>query len=313
MRRAIILLLVLTAICSGCSKPPVSPTPSAERTQVYAGLGLENLEAYHARFEVRFEGDFEWLYLVETRTDGRALEHSLHLEGVGAARNPGDVRLVVEGGNARMRGPGTDDECLQFPASLDLGLQFLTPNDLIRPAELGRLPEAAGSEAIAGVKTTRYSLSRTDLDGWCDLEVGLWLDEGSGAVLRYDLRAAGSDPLFDAGDGVISGQFVVEDVGPQTIEPVAGCEIDLPLPPDATDLIKLPGGLIVFESTVDAVEISAFYQAEMTEAGWDPLEESQVGVDAFVLTYGRNGDTVQINIETRDGGAHVELLPGGEG
>lgn len=313
MRRIAVLLLALTAVCSGCSKPPASPTVSAERAQVYAGLGLENLEAYHARFELRFEGDYEWVYLLETRADGRTLEHSLHLEGVSAARNPGDVRLVIEGGNARMRGPGTDDECLRFPVSLDLGLQFLTPDDLIRPGKLGQLPEAAGSETTAGVKTTHYSLSRADLDGWRDLEVGLWLDEGSGAVLRYDLSAAGPDPLFDAGEGVLSGQFVVDDVGPQTIEPVAGCEIDLPLPLDATDLVKLPGGLIAFESIADVAEIGAFYQAEMPQAGWSPLEEPQAGVDALVLSYGRDGETIQINIETRDGGAHVELLPGEEG
>jgi hypothetical protein len=156
MRRTLILLLVLIAIFSGCGKPPASPTPTvqrssgsppnAQRSGVYAGLGLESLEAYHARFEMRFEGDFEWVYVLETRADGRAVEHSLHLEGVGADRNPGDVRLVIEAGIARMRGPGTDDECLQFPTHLDLELQFLTPDDLIRPEGLGQLSEAAGSE-----------------------------------------------------------------------------------------------------------------------------------------------------------------------
>jgi hypothetical protein len=312
MRRTAVLLMALAAIFSGCSKPPASPTPSAERSQLYAGLRLENLEAYHARFEVRFEGDYEWVYLLETRADGRNLEHNLHLEGVGADRNPGDVRLVTEGGITRMRGPGTDDECLQFPTDLDLGLRFLTPDDLVRPQGLGQLPEATGSETIAGVRTIHYSLSRQVLDGWRDLELGLWVDEGTGAVMRYDLTATGPDPLFDAGEGMLSGQFLVDDVGPQTIEPVSGCEIDLPLPADATDLVKLPGGLISFESTADGTEISAFYQAEMPEDGWNLLEEPQIGVDALVLSYGRDGETVQINIESRNGGSRVELLPGDE-
>ncbi len=320
MRRIPIVLLVLTAICSGCGKPPASPTPtvqrssaspsSAQRSVAYAGLGLENLDAYHARFEMRFEGEYEWVYLLETRGDGRALEHILHLEGLGADRNPGDVRLVTEADVSRMRGPGTDDECLQFPSHLDLGPQFLTPDDLVRPQGVGQLPEAVGAESVAGVRTARYSLSRESLDEWRDLEVNLWLDESSQAVLRYELHATGPDPLFDAGEGVLSGLFVVDDLGPQTVEPISGCEIDLPLPPGATDLVKLPGGLIAFESDAGAAEISAFYQAEMAKVGWQPLEEPQVGIDAVVLSYGRDGETVEINIETRDGGAHVELLPG---
>jgi hypothetical protein len=277
----------------------------------YTGLGLEALSAYYATFEMSFAGAFDWSYHLETRTNGHAVEYRLHLEGLSAARNPGDVRVVVEDDTTRMRGPGTDDECVQFPSDLDLGPVFLTPDDLINPEGFSEPLVSVGTETVARVETIHYVLRQVSLDDWRGLEVDLWLDEIGGAVLRYDLRATGPDPLFDAGDGVLSGRFLLNEVGPQTIEPIAGCESDLPLLPDATRLVRLPG-LIAFESAATAADAAAFYQVELVEAGWEPLVEPQVGTDAILLSYRRGGQTLEINIETGDEGVHIELLLGGE-
>jgi hypothetical protein len=121
----------------------------------------------------------------------------------------------------------------------------------------------------------------------------------------------GSDPLFGAGEGVLSGQFLVNDVGPQTIEPITGCEIDLPLPPDATRLVSLPG-LIAFESTTTPTETINFYQAALAEAEWESLADPQIGTDAILLSYRRGEQMLEINIEASDEGLHVELLFGGD-
>lgn len=69
-----------------------------------------------------------------------------------------------------------------------------------------------------GVKTTHYILRQASLDNWHDPEVNLWMDGVTGAVLRYDLHATGPDSLFGAGEGVLSGQFLVSKVGPQMLE-----------------------------------------------------------------------------------------------
>ncbi len=309
MRRLPILLLALTVACSPATSP--SPSPPAETVPTYTGLGLEALSAYYATFEMSFAGAFDWSYYLETRTDGHAVEYRLHLEGLSAARNPGDVRVVMEDDTTRMRGPGTDDECVQFPSDLDLGPVFLTPDDLINPEGFSEPLVSVGTETVARVETIHYVLRQVSLDDWRGLEVDLWLDETSGAVLRYDLRATGPDPLFDAGDGVLSGRFLLNEVGPQTIEPIAGCESDLPLLPDATRLVRLPG-LIAFESAATAADATAFYQVELVKVGWEPLVQPQVGIDAILLSYRRGGQTLEINIETGDEGVHIELLLGGE-
>jgi hypothetical protein len=185
----------------------------------------------------------------------------------------------------------------------------LTPDDLIAPEGFEEPLTALGTETIAGFEVTHYSLRQATLDDWRDVEVDVWVDDSTGALLRYDLQAAGPDPLFDAGDGLLSGQFLVSDVGPQAVQPVAGCEIDLPLPPDATRLVRLPG-LVAFESGSSPDEVAVFYMLALAEAEWEPVDEPQVGEHAVLLTYRRGGQVLNIDVESSSKGAHVELLLG---
>jgi hypothetical protein len=110
-----------------------------------------------------------------------------------------------------------------------------------------------------------------------------------------------------AGEGLLLSQFHVEQVGPQTIEPITGCDIDLPLPAGATRIIKLPE-LVGFDSAGAPQDISAFYQAALAEGGWAPAGEPQLGDGVILLTYGRDGQSLEINIEAKNGGARVELI-----
>lgn len=329
MHRLLVLLLPLTVACCPVTLPSLSsptetppsplrtlplptqtPLPPTETPSLtYTGFALEPLGAYQATFEIYFEGTFDWKYHLETRTDGSVVEYRLHLEGLNVSRDPGDVRVVIEGDIARIRGPGTGDECMQFPSDLDLGLAFLTPDDLVDLAAFQEPLAVLGTETIAGIEVTHYALHQASFDAWRDLEVNFWLDDAAGAVLRYDLRMAGPDPLFDAGEGTLSGQFLVNDVGPQAIEPITGCEIDLPLPPDAARLARLPG-LITFESGATLTETAAFYQTALVEAGWASLAEPQIAADVILLSYGRGAQTLEINIEASDEGVRVELLLG---
>ena len=255
---------------------------------------------------MRFDGTYTWRYRLETRSDGQALEYDLHLEGLSESLNPGDIRAVVDPDRISMRGPGTGDECFFFPADLDPGPAFLSPDDLIDAADFDEPLALIGSESVSGRDATHFAYVQSLLGDWQSVEVDVWLDAVTGAVLRYDISAQGSDPLFDAGDGTLSGQFVVEDVGSQAIEPIAGCEIDLPLPQDATRLTKLPG-LIAFETESSSDEIITFYEAELPDDGWEALAEPQVGDDATLLSYNRRDETLNINVEVDGDDVLVEL------
>ncbi len=179
------------------------------------------------------------------------------------------------------------------------------------PAEVNAFLDPDQIESVAGVDTIRYTVAAQALGPWHDAQVELWRDESTGAVLRHELHAAGQDAYFGAGEGTVTSHFLVNQIGPQAIEPIPGCEIDLPLPADSTRLVKLPG-LIGFDSASPAEQISAFYQAALPESGWTPAEEPQASEGVILLSYLREQQTLEINIEPREAGAHVEMLLGEE-
>jgi hypothetical protein len=297
MRCLFLLVLVLATACAPTATPDM---------QTYSGLGMEVLPGYAATFDLRFDGATDWHYLLETRTNSESIEYNLQLEGLSESRDPGDVRMVTTDKISRMRGPGTNDECLQFPSDQDLELSFLTPDDLIAPAKISEQLKALDTKRIAGVVARGYQLRQTNLGQWEQVEVDLWRDEKTGAVVQYDLKATGEDPLFNAGAGVLSGQFIVKTIKAQTIEPIDGCEIDLPLPKTATRLVKLPG-LVAFDTTQSTAEIVSFYQAELAQASWAVVAEPETSEKASLLSYQQGERTLDINVETNARGAHVEL------
>jgi hypothetical protein len=306
MRKTLLLALLLLTACA----PVVTPLPTpAEPALDYKGLNTQALVAYHATFLLRFEGDSSWSYRLDARSDGTAHEYLLELEGLSPAQDPGDVRLVSQGGVSRMRGEGTDGQCVQFPSDMALGPSFLLPDDLLAPAELTPFLQEQGQQQVNGVDATLYSLSQASLAGWGDVGVDLWLDPVTGAVLRYDLQASGADPLFDSGSGALTGRYLVNQIGGQAIAPITGCEIDLPLPEEHHGLLKLPG-LVAFESTASLPETVDFYRARLPDEGWTESDEPLVGQQATVLSYERDGEALEINIEQSDPGVTVELLMG---
>jgi hypothetical protein len=321
MRRTLIplLLLLLASACLSTAPIPLaSPTapvahtssprvePTAESTPATVS-DEQPLAAYRATLVLHFQGTYSWTYQLESRTDGHIMAYDLHIEGVDPPQNLGDVRVVIDGDGAKMRGPATEDACVQFPSDFDLERSFLSPDELLPPEQVDDALRVAGEDVIAGRDSTHLALRQPEMAGWQNVEVDVWKDGATGVVLRYDLRLIGPDPLFDAGQGTLVGQFVVVDVGPQVIEPITGCEIALPLPLNATQLVSMPG-LISFESTSTTEQMVAFYQNALPEEGWAPTSEPQQGVDAVLLTYRRDGQTLDINIETDEEGVRVELL-----
>jgi hypothetical protein len=305
----IALWVMAASACSSTPPPPTAPPAPPAGPPPYTGLHLETLGQFQAVFEVQFHGTFDWSYRLETRADGHAVEYRLHLDGLNASVNPGDVRLVSQDNVSRMLGPGTDNECVVFPSDLPQGPTFLSPDDLVPPAAVNGSLEPEQIEILIGVDTIHYTVATQALGEWSNAQMEFWRDESTGAVLRHEIQGSGTDPYFGAGAGTVAGHFVVNQIGPQTIEPIDGCGIDLPLPADNTRLVKLPG-LIGFESASSPEQVSAFFQAELPASGWAAAEEPQTSEGVIVLSYLREQQTLEINIEPRASGAHVELLLG---
>ncbi len=138
----------------------------------------------------------------------------------------------------------------------------------------------------------------------------MWWDEDAQAVLRYDLSLKGTDPLFDAGLGTLTAHYEIIAIGPQDIAPVEGCEIDIPLPETAANLVKFPD-LIAFESPVPAAEIVTFFLKSLPPAGWEAQGDILEAENVVLLNYSRGEETLSINIEQQPNRVTVEMFPDG--
>ncbi len=302
-----VLFLMVAAACGG-SPEPKEATPSFDPPLRYEGLRLGALDGYRASFDLRFTGESDWRYRLEILSDGQSTSYDLHLEGLDPERNPGDVRLVEDGGVSRMRGPGTDDECVIFPSDLDMGPIFLTPDEVFPPSRLTEPLVSLGVESLLEREVTHYALLQPQLAGWRDLVVGIWIDDG-GTVVRYDLRASGQDPLFGAGEGLLEGQFLIEALGLQNVQPIPGCELGFPLPPDAERVVRLPG-LVAYESALGLDAALAAFETVLVEAGWALAGTPERRATTALLTYRTDQEALEIKIELTDNGSRVEIYPG---
>jgi hypothetical protein len=273
----------------------------------YRGLQLEELSSYHAYFYLHFEGDKDWIYQLELRSDGESKEYLLHVEGVTSSQDIGDVRLVEQGEIRRIQGPATGGYCWQFQSDMDLGPAFLTPDDLFKPQNLTQPLVEAGGGRIAGAEATRYVVHQDALGVWRDLELEIWLHDVREAVLRYDLETEGEDPLFGAGEGVLSGHFEVMDLEKPEIKEIPPCNVSVPLPEQMDDLL-IVSGLISFESEMSLEELVAFFEDALPKKHWKEAE-SPVGEEgATVLSYKRGKETMEIVIKRIEQGVKVEIF-----
>ncbi len=311
MKRWILIISAMAAATVACSmllgEEPTPGAASLSSAEGYGGIDPGRLGRHESRFTLQFQGEDGWLYVVRSRYGETAVEKSLHIEGVEDAVNPGDVRMVTEGGISRMVGPGTEGQCLQFPEGMGVNITFLNPDDVFAPEALQDSLVEMGRERVGGWTTEHFALTQTELDGWEEVTLDLWIEPNSRAVMRYSFQATGWDPFFRAGRGRIEGEFEVAGVGPQTIEAIGGCEVALPLPEEHRSLVVLPG-VVAFESPLAVDEVAEFYRDALADTEWRPLDREERASGAMILSYRDGARTLDITIRQMDEFTRVELL-----
>lgn len=323
MVRFIVTGFVVILLAAGCSTAPAQPVvqltasePPAMDVQAtleptlpaptYQGVGLDNLDQYAASFVVSMQTEKPWTYRLSLHRSGEVREFVLHLEGVDPAKNPGDVRLVSDGITSRMRGEGTDDLCMQFPTDMLGAPKFLLPDDLIVPAELAGQLVSAAVEDMAGAQVLRQTADHAALTGWEDVQAEVLTSLQDGKVRQVSMNAQGADALFGSGKGALSAEYKLESTEPQQIEPIAGCEVDLPLTDDAASLIIMPG-MVSYETALSMNDTVAFYTGALEEQGWLKYDTTKSSQDSSVMSYRRGEESLEITIRALASGCRVQL------
>lgn len=309
--RFLIVLALLAVGCSPAAQPvktenePAVP-PAAAPTP--ASANRAEFENYTAVFQMDFDGPVKWQYRLETRRAGALRENSLHIQGVDKAKNPGDVRIVTDGTTTWMTGPGVENECVLFPSDAGLDPSLVYPEDLIPIPELAAAMQMVREETFAGQPSRYYRGGPLVLGGWQDAQVEMRQSKDGDALLQFAMLAAGADPVFGAGAGSMMASYTVESLDPPQIEPVQGCEIGAPLPEDAFDLVRLPG-MASFRTKQTVEAVAALYQAQLPGQGWAEKTPPATVDGKTQLSYARNDEGLEIQIEPHaEGGASVTLI-----
>jgi hypothetical protein len=315
MRKWLLFLTLFGIILfSGCSTPAANPTDAPGQSQgagpaapTFTALNRDVLKSYASTFEVQFEGPTSWTYQLKTRKSAALREVSLHIEGIDKAKNPGDVRLVTDGTTSWMIGPGTDNECVQFPNNQGMDPTLLYPEMLVSQAELASLFKYIGEEQVANTTSLHFAGKAPTVSGWSDAQVDAWQDKSSRALLKFSMQAGGKDKFFGTGDGRLKATYEASGLG-AAIEPVKGCEISVPLPDSAALFVRLPG-MASFDSTASVEEIAAFYLTQLPAQGWAEKAPAAANEGATILSYQKGAEQVEVHIELDPaGGSKVKLL-----
>lgn len=303
--RNIVVSLLLMALLAACSP---KGTPAGSGQSPLAKLSRDTLDNYSAIFEIQFTGPVNWIYQLRTRKSPALQEANLFIHGIDKSQNPGDVRIVTDQTTTWMIGPGTDNECVQFPNNQGMDPTMIYPETLVYGVDLSSLLKLVGEGKVGNRTATHYTGSGLTVGKWQDAQVDIWLDKASQALLRFSMQAAGEDAFFGTGTGTMKAYYEVDGFDKPQIEPVAGCEIGAPLPDTATMLVRLPG-MASFETTDEVENLASFYQAALPPQGWAESEPPAQSEGSTILSYTRGVENLEIHLEgTVAGGSSVMLL-----
>jgi len=310
----ILYSLLLMAVLAACSSVPASTTTAATTATTAAqqgplpGLSRDALGSYSSIFEIQFSGSTQWVYQLRTRKSAALREENLVIQGVDPSQNPGDVRMVTDQVTTWMIGPGTDNQCVQFPNGQGMDPSMIYPDTLLSVADMSRLLTLAGEEQVGNKTALHFSGAGLAVNGWQDARVDVWQEKTSQALLRFTMQATGEDIFFGTGTGTLQARYEVSSFEEPTIEPVAGCEVGVPLPETATLLVRLPG-MASFE-TIDPMDaVAAFYQSALPPQGWTASEPPAQSETSIVLSYTRGAENLEIHAEsTAEGSSKVKLI-----
>lgn len=281
--------------------------PESEQFTYYSGFNEDTFPAYQAMFIIEFEGsEYEWEYQLTTQRDDSFTEYSLNIEGLDTSEHPGSIRMVTDGESSWMIGPGTDNLCFRFPNSMEINFDYFTPDDLIASQLVDAVLKKRGVETIEGQETVHYRARKRSLAGWRNVTLDIWL-AAPDTVVHYIAHAKGDDPLFDAGFGKLGFHYVIQEIGPQEIEPITGCEINYPVPEDSYDFTRLPG-LVSFESTQDVETLTRFYLEEMPLIEWIMENKIYTQDDFAMVVFQKANVEIVISITSQDDSTFVEIF-----
>ncbi|MBE0680298.1 MAG: hypothetical protein IH589_00150 [Anaerolineales bacterium] len=175
--------------------------------------------------------------------------------------------------------------------------------------------EEAGAETVNDVAANHYTFDER-ASGQLDIAQStgeMWVASDGGYIVKYLLTTKGNADYFGEGiEGTLTLDYELTDVN----QPVAfalpdDCPaglVDVPLLPDAADVVNMPG-LLTYNTVTPLSDVAAFYQEEIPGLGWALLgEEPTITESTAFLDYQQGDQNLTVIITTDAGVTTVTIL-----
>jgi hypothetical protein len=312
-------------------QPAVTPAPQQPAATPATGSGQDqtdmrklnldatptNLKSYRIRFTFSFDGKLsdgealkgtaEFLQEAIAETNEQRVRFSSTRQDAKKGEDKTTVdRFIVGNVNYYFVAEGDGQgQCISISsdAPTTQQLAIFKPSDLIGNPQGLRLTEQGVT--VNGIRTDRYAVEAPDLKGEA------WVAQEGDFVVKYTGEFSGKTPLFDGADGKATWEYQLEPDAVSKIELPEACIAqkpadDIPVPASATDKSQF-GNVISFRSSESPQKVADFYKAEMPKLGWTQRDASEAG-DLFLLTFTKDGRTVNITVNKEGTGSGVLIL-----
>jgi hypothetical protein len=273
--------------------------------------GLASLASYRATLSVTFSGtengapaDWSRIYTLQVTQTPPA--RALTFEGAGEDV-PSFFRAEVDNTAYQQR---SGEVCTASAIGVGESLAETWELAALLDSVIGA--ERVGAETVNDIATDHYTFDERaqGASGIARSDGDLWVAADGGYVVRYTLTTTGSQSYFGTGiDGTWMWDYQLEDVDtPLAIELPEGCPpgiLDLPLPPDADEVMRLHG-ITSYSTSAPVADVLAFYQEQVLAADGQvnpPLTLTgsavlgfTLGDQSLLLTATNDGTTTQVEV-----------------
>jgi hypothetical protein len=135
-----------------------------------------------------------------------------------------------------------------------------------------------------------------------------------GYIVKYLLRTKGNEDYFGEGiEGTLTWDYELTDINqPIAITLPNDCPaglVNAPLLPDASNILNMPG-VLTYDTSTSLQEITAFYQQEIPDMGWELVGEPTLTDTTALLDFIQGDQAMAILITTGDAGTTVHVVLG---
>jgi hypothetical protein len=301
MKPAGATLIVLSLATLACSLPglagvtslPAGPSSGSLLTE--PGAGLENLGHYRTTLRLIFKGtiDGKPSESVQQFSHTSWRQEAADFVSLDLIAEDGSLTTVVTGhvGQARYSQPAVDQACGVSWEEAAPGAAPFDPSSMLRPFQLGA---GVGQETVNGVRAHAYRLA-SDAVAFPGTEAQgeVWIAVSGGYLVRYHLELTGGPDFFGAGrSGTQTFDYDLTEVNNgQGVAYPPGCApvlSELPVPGDATGLVRLPG-FLTFDSPSTPSEVIRYFDQYFADESWQKLTVQAQASGETLAIYAKAG------------------------